>query len=309
MTKEAMAIAMCASLARCAFAEAWYVPGWLRTQEPEGGAWTSFTNVFSSSECAFWRWDGDELWPKAVRNADAAGLRLAQEIRAMPASRRASLALVGHSLGGRIIARALADLGASGDRISTAALLAPAIPADDPDIAKIGAGSKSPVILVVNPQDITLKYVYATAGGESGRALGANGTPTPIDNVMEFSVPADITDTTDIYDIWGASDTIKRIANHHASFYFAELGRIMDGKPSKNVQMVVPQGNVNIESKVIDAGIWWDVLDYSQGWKLERNILTGHCRILNPSKRRIAWGSEAKMRVSFEKVKRQLGHP
>lgn len=304
--KEAMAIAVCASLAKCAFSEAWYVPGWMRTQTPEGGAWSSFTNVFSSSECAFWQWDGDELWQKAVRNADAAGRRLARDVRSLPAGRRDSLVLVGHSLGGRVIARALADLGATGDRIAAAALLAPAIPANDPDVVKMGAGSKSPVILVVNPQDITLKYVYAAAGGESGQPLGANGTPAPVANVREFSVPSDITDTTAIHDAWGSNDTIKRIANHHASFYFAELGRILDGKPSKNVQMVVPQGNVNIESKVVDAGVWWDVLDYSRGWKLERNILTGHCRILNPSKRRIAWGSEARMRESFAKVKRQL---
>ena len=285
MMKEAMAIAVCASLAKCAFSEAWYVPGWMRTQTPEGGAWSSFTNVFSSSECAFWQWDGDELWQKAVRNADAAGRRLARDVRSLPAGRRDSLVLVGHSLGGRVIARALADLGATCDRIAAAALLAPAIPANDPDVAKMGAGSKSPVILVVNPQDITLKYVYAAAGGESGQPLGANGTPAPVANVREFSVPSDITDTTAIHDAWGSNDTIKRIANHHASFYFAELGRILDGKPSKNVQMVVPQGNVNIESKVVDAGVWWDVLDYSRGWKLERNILTGHCRILNPSKR------------------------
>ncbi|MCR5413533.1 MAG: hypothetical protein K6F50_02235 [Kiritimatiellae bacterium] len=56
----------------------------------------------------------------------------------------------------------------------------------------------------------------------------------------------------------------------------------------------------------MDAEIWWDVLDSEKGWKLEKNILTGHCRILDPGKVRTAWGRESKMRAAFEKVKRQL---
>lgn len=303
---KAVSVVAFAALARGAFAEAWYVPGWMRTQEPEGGAWTSFTNVYSSSECVFWRWDGDAMWQTAVRNADAAAARLADEIAAMPEERRLSLALVGHSLGGRIVARTLAELGRRGLTVAQGVLLAPAIPSRDPDVERMGAGSSSPAIVVANPDDVTLKYVYATAGGEGGAALGADGAGRVPDNVVEFSVPADITRTTEIRDAWGKLDAVKRIANHHASFYFAELGRILDGAPSKDVQMLVPQGLVNVKSKVVDAGVWWDVLDYSRGWKLERNFVTGHCRILDPSKRRVAWGSERAMRESFGKVKRQL---
>ena len=57
-----------------------------------------------------------------------------------------------------------------------------------------------------------------------------------------------------------------------------------------------------MEWKVMDAGVWWDVLDTCDGWKLERNIVTGHCRIISPERKRVAWGSEAQMRVSFEKI-------
>ena len=71
--------------------------------------------------------------------------------------------------------------------------------------------------------------------------------------------------------------------------------------------MMVPQDKVNVEWKVMDAGVWWDVLQVREGWKLERNIVTGHCRILNPEKRRVAWGREASMRESFDKILRQLG--
>lgn len=298
-----MAISMMAASAR---AEVWYIPGWMRTQEPEGGAWTSFTNVFSSSECAFWKWDGDHRWSKSVANADAASRRLADELKAMPASRRMGLTLVGHSLGGRIVARALARLGEDDLKAAQGILLAPAIPASDPDVERMGRGSDNPLLVVVNPQDVTLKYVYAMAGGEDGPSLGTDGSRKKLENVVECSVPEDITDTTKISDLWGKTDTVKRIANHHASFYFAELGRILEGNPSPHVQMMVPQDKVNVEWKVVDAGVWWDVLDVREGWKLERHILTKHCRILSPEKKRIAWGDERSMRESFEKVKKQL---
>ena len=47
-------------------------------------------------------------------------------------------------------------------------------------------------------------------------------------------------------------------------------------------------------------------LDSSGGWKLEKNKVTGHCRIIDPDKLRKAWGRESEMRSAFEKVKQQL---
>ena len=39
---------------------------------------------------------------------------------------------------------------------------------------------------------------------------------------------------------------------------------------------------------------------------LEKNKVTGHCRIIDAAKKRHAWGLEVRMRDAFEKVKRQL---
>ena len=68
----------------------------------------------------------------------------------------------------------------------------------------------------------------------------------------------------------------------------------------------MPQGRINVEMKVLDAGIWWDMLETTNGWKLERNKLTGHCRILDPEKKRKAWGSETTMREAFSKLRNQV---
>ena len=66
------------------------------------------------------------------------------------------------------------------------------------------------------------------------------------------------------------------------------------------------QFTVAIKSYPVGSVIWWTVLDSSGGWKLEKNKVTGHCRIIDPDKLRKAWGRESEMRTAFEKVKNQL---
>ncbi len=287
-------------------ADVWYVPGWNRTAAPDDLAYPACTNMFGDARCAFKAWDGDGLWPTAVRNADAAAERFADEIAALDPDRRAGLTLVGHSLGGRIVTRVLARLARRGLKIRQGILLAPAIPMTDADVAAAGGGSAEPVLLIVNPRDTVLKYAYALGSGEEGPSLGADGAVHAIANLVEYAVPSRVTDETEIAAPWGRSETVKRLCNHLAPFYFAELRRILDGEPSPDAQVRVPQGNVNVEWQVLDRGLWWDVAETCRGWKLERNKVTLHCRILDPERRRVAWGSEADMRRSFLKVRAQL---
>ena len=286
-------------------AEVWYIPGWNRTTERDGLAYTSCTNVFKDAKCRFWQWDGDHRWSTSVRNADAAAKRLADEIAATDGGFRSQLVIVGHSLGGRIVARTLADLSRRGITIAQGIMLAPAISMDDTDLPVMGRGCERPAIVVVNPKDVVLKYGFDVAGGEGSSAFGMNGSIGALPNVVEYSVPKSITSDTKIDALWGKSETVKRICNHLAAFYFTELARILDGSPSADAQVRVPQGKVNLEWKVIDAGVWWDIIDKCGGWKLERNIVTHHFRIVSPDRRRAAWGSEADMRRSFEKIRRQ----
>lgn len=117
----------------------WYVPGWMRTQEPQEGVMPALANAYPQARIAFKAWDGDRLvWPSAVASADREAERLAREIEALPADERERLVVVGHSLGGRIAARALARLAEKGLKIQQAVLLAAAIPSGDADLARMG---------------------------------------------------------------------------------------------------------------------------------------------------------------------------
>lgn len=288
----------------------WYIPGWLRTSAPSDGIMDCVTNAFPEAKVEFKSWDGDNVvWPVSVGSADKESWRIAFEIAMMPPDERASLTLIGHSLGGRIIARVMARLAEHDIKIRQAILMGAAIPSDDPDLAKMGRASELPVLAVCNPDDVTLRYVYAIAGGEKSVAFGANGTLSPCDNVVECVTPTNLTHEVEIKEPWAKISALKDIANHHEKFYMDYARRILGGEePSSKV--MVPQGYPTVEGRVMDTEVWWDVLDNASGWKLEKNKVTGHCRILRPDKTRAAWGSESDMRSAFEKVRRQLNpHP
>ena len=79
---------------------------------------------------------------------------------------------------------------------------------------------------------------------------------------------------------------------------------LIEGKPAHEI--MVPQSFPTLPLRVLDREVWWRVLIEDAGWKLEKHIITGHCRILNPQKVRTAWGWERKMRLAFDKVMRQV---
>ena len=50
----------------------------------------------------------------------------------------------------------------------------------------------------------------------------------------------------------------------------------------------------NIEFPTMGGHVFWDTLAVEQGYKLQRNKFTNHCRILDSDDNRIAWGAEAR---------------
>ena len=257
-------------------ATVWFIPGWLRTAEPREGIMECISNAFPEASVEFKKWDGDNLvWPLSVDSADKESWRFAFEIATMPPEVRTNLTLVGHSLGGRITARILARLSEHGIKIHQAILMGAAIPANDPDLMKMGLASELPVLAVCNPKDHVLRYVYATVGGEGAVAFGANGTTTPCVNVVECVTPMNITREAKIDGVWEKSQALKDIANHHEKFYLEYARRILGGEePSGKV--MVPQGFPGIEGHVMDAEIWWTVLESFGGWKLEKNKVSSY---------------------------------
>ena len=105
-------------------ATVWFIPGWLRSEAPSEDVMESVANAFPASRVEFKAWDGDNVvWPLSVDSADKESWRFAFEIAMMPQDERESLTLVGHSLGGRIVARVLARLSENGMKVRQAVLM------------------------------------------------------------------------------------------------------------------------------------------------------------------------------------------
>ncbi|SFJ83664.1 hypothetical protein SAMN05518846_10617 [Brevibacillus centrosporus] len=58
----------------------------------------------------------------------------------------------------------------------------------------------------------------------------------------------------------------------------------------------------NLPTKTLGGSFFWDTLDRRRGWKLQKNIITDHYRILDPENVRQAWSNDhAEMLHAFGK--------
>ena len=56
----------------------------------------------------------------------------------------------------------------------------------------------------------------------------------------------------------------------------------------------------NVESPTMGGQVFWDTITSYEGWRVQKNKLTGHCRLLDPNDVRKAWGSFSAMSDAFE---------
>ena len=60
----------------------------------------------------------------------------------------------------------------------------------------------------------------------------------------------------------------------------------------------------NINFPTMGGIVFWNDLAEYNGWRVQQNTLTKHCRVLDPDDVRRAWGGEAAMEKAFKKLAR-----
>lgn len=280
-----------------------YIPGWLKAQAAHPEVEQVLKRIFPNASVRTLHWDGNGLWQTALENADKLAEALADELTNRPPQERERIVLVGHSLGGRITAKCLAKLATRDVKLHGAILMAAAIPCGDKSLDVFTQASMTPVVNIVNPNDVTLKYFYGTVGGESQTALGASGSLRPLTNALELVVPKDFIQKNSVPDPLFDNVIVKTFANHHVIYYIEYLDKLHKGDINPNdLPVAVPQDMLNIKLPVLDAGIWWNTLEICNGWQLQQHILTEHCRILDDTDTRRAWGSLKTLQPAFKKL-------
>ena len=58
----------------------------------------------------------------------------------------------------------------------------------------------------------------------------------------------------------------------------------------------------NIPTVTMGGKIFWNELAECKGWRLQKNMITQHCRILDPQDIRRAWGGDDAMERLFQKL-------
>ena len=58
----------------------------------------------------------------------------------------------------------------------------------------------------------------------------------------------------------------------------------------------------NINFPTMGGKVFWNDLAECDGWRVQRNSFTGHCRILDQNNVRRAWGEESKIMDFFQKI-------
>ena len=284
-----------------------FVPGWCRNGGDSAQELALLAEAFPGARCEAHTWEGDGIDFWACRDeADAEGRRFGMALASLPEKERAGLSLVGHSLGTRVVVRALAMLAAEGKTVRRAVLLAAAIPEDDPDLALAARGCGE-LVVISSQGDAMLKWLYGTGGEGLAQALGLNGWPAPVPtNVVQRFLPPSFTEgfvpDAPLMDI----AAMRRLCLHYAPFYLRYLADLESpgGAAPPDDPDVVRQGFPNLALPTVDAEVWWAVEDCLEpGWKLERNTVFGQWRILDSDGWRVAWGDAAAMRRSFNELK------
>ena len=203
-----------------------YVPGWHRCARGEDEALRFVVAAFPGAAVSAYEWEGNCAWQKARANADASAIHLADRLAVLPAEERERTTLVGHSLGGRIVVRALARLGRRGMKVRRAVVMAAAMPSDDADIADFTAATIEPAEIVCNAKDTMLRWGYRPFGGERSAALGAVGVTAPFANCHVSFVKPETVASALVAGPWAKVSWFRSIAAHYAPFYLEHVKRL-----------------------------------------------------------------------------------
>lgn len=224
-------------------------------------------------------------WSISLENSTKFVPELANEIMALPSEKRQRLILIGHSLGGRILVKTSVILKKNNVHVKKIILAGAAINNDDPDIPATFEVSNETVENIINFNDIMLT-VYKV-GAEFHSALGTGYLY--------------ITDQKQFREI-----VMSGTVEHYGYRYFQKYKEVLKSGNFTNKYIIVPQDFSNVDFPTAGGTVWWDALDSYKGWILQQNQASGHCRIIDDSGVRRAWGRKNEMTLSFEKVKNQL---
>ena len=269
-------------------AEVFFVPGWRTGFDGRDGCVRILKDAYPGKKITVKSWDSLQSWDVAKKNAGIYTGKLLAEILEMPDERREQLIMVGHSIGARIVVDILSELSRRKLKIHSMALLAAALPDNDPRIGYSLDAIRFYCCNVYNPEDWILKYLFAF-DNQMHAPLGLCGWAGKDYRLFERKARSDR---------FG-------FANHFAYIYLEELDRMLETLPPEYPKVDVPQDLPNKVRRPADM-VYWETVKSFGNWRLQKYIPGNDYRILDDRGNRRAQGSKEKITQAFDEVCRQL---
>ncbi len=272
----------------------WFVHGMVSIRDKFDEEMNVLKEIYpNAEEITLKKWNSPKMnpaqmgvaWSISLENSMKYVPELSNEIMLLPPEKQQRLILIGHSLGGRILVKTSAILKKNNVHVKKIILAGAAINNDDPDIPATFEVSNETVENIINFNDVMLT-VYKV-GAEFHSALGTGYLY--------------ITDKKQFREI-----VMSGTVEHYGYRYFQKYKEVLKTGNFTNKYIIVPQDFSNVDFPTAGGTVWWDALDSYKGWILQQNQASGHCRIIDNSGVRRAWGRKNEMTLSFEKVKYQL---
>lgn len=249
-------------------AEIVFIPGWNSEKEDKATYETPLKELFPGTTIKVMTWNSDIMdWTKVLENADEFSKDATKYLEGLSQEEQASLILIGHSLGCRIILNVAKDLSDKQIQIKQITLLGAAIDFDM-DLEQLTKTSKAPVISVFSRNDSVLKFLYSNMQHKFALGFcGAEKIPDEKFIQYTFTTSEAIVANTQIESAW------KEANNHLATVYLNELKEIKKGN-NKPYKPKYDYSDVRIEKSALSIPSNWvippivkmDVLDSYADW-------------------------------------------
>ena len=273
-------------------------------------------------------------YKKAVQNANIEGGNLARAIKNLSKNEQQKVILIGHSLGARVVIKAMALLNQWDVKINCAIVMGAAIDSDDSDIFFALRCAK--IISLIHPQDgalmmasiIELSDATSEAFEYYNRGLYVEAAKAFFN--QKFLVDAkpqlglgSLSSRTNLIELLIAKNEkcdltemaalMKYKENHDFQTFLSAWERIVFNNDYIN-EIIIPQAAPNIKQEVLDFRWWWSVEkeftdSQNLSWTLQKHRTSArYSRIVCTSggtSIRYANGDIKYMEEAFERIKAQ----
>ncbi len=249
-----------------------FIPGWLTENAQKGSYETCLRKIYPGKKITVLTWQSNSVkMDRVSKNADAFANDVAEYIRKYPDNERSELILIGHSMGGRIVAKTASALAEKNITVGRIVLLGAAVDFDI-DLSDMIRCSREPVVNIFSRNDSVLKYLYGN--WKQKFAIGFSGAENPpLDHFVQYEL---VTSAPEVSNLRIANATIESVV-HLAQIYLGELERINRGEakpyrpPYDYSGVIVKKSFLSIPSEwTIPPVFKMDLLDSYADWLLAK---------------------------------------